>query len=74
VIVCEGLNEHFPGWRIGTRRWKPRPPQSTEPTLPDFHLWDYVKHMVLSVKVNDINSMKQTIRGPDENVTADILT
>jgi hypothetical protein len=60
-IIREGLNQLSPRrWNErGSKLWPPRYPD----LIPlDFNLWNYVKHVLSSVKIDDTDHSKRRIR------------
>lgn len=72
--VRSALNARFPArWmgRAGPIAW---PPRSPDITPLDFFLWGYVKNLVYSEKIRDIDHLRQRIVAAVESVTPDMLT
>jgi hypothetical protein len=71
-IVTEFLDETFPLRWIGRGRWKQWPPRSSDVTPLDFYFWGYVKQTVYSIRIYNIQHLKQRIREVAASVTPDI--
>jgi hypothetical protein len=66
-IQCELRNflmRHFHGG------WKTLPPRSPELTPLDFYFWEYMKKITCSVRVHDMQHLKQRIREAAASITA----
>jgi hypothetical protein len=68
-IVTEFLDETFPRRCIGRCGWKHWPP----PDTPGFLFLGYVKRTVYSVRIHNIQHLKQRIREVAASVTPDVL-
>ena len=72
-MVGAFLDTTFPqGW-IGRGGFKAWPPRSPDITPLDFFFWGYVKQCVYSVRINDIDHLKERIRDAIHSVTPDVL-
>ena len=72
-IVREFLDTTFPQRWIGRGGFKAWPPRSPDITPLDFFFWGYVKQCVYSVRINDIDHLKERIRDAIHSVTPDVL-
>jgi hypothetical protein len=72
-IVTEFLDETFPRRWIGRGGLKQWPPHSPNLTSLDFYFWGYVKQIVYSFRIHNIQPLKQRIREAATSVTPDVL-
>jgi hypothetical protein len=72
-IITEFLDETFPQRWIGRGGWKQWPPRSPGLTPLDFYFWVYVKQIVYSVRIHNIQRLKQRIRETAAYVTPGVL-
>jgi hypothetical protein len=72
-IVTEFLDEIFLGRWIGRGGWKQWPPRSPNLTPLDVYFWGYVKQIVCSVRIHNIQHLKQRIREVPASVTPEVL-
>jgi hypothetical protein len=68
-IVMEFLDEIFPRRWIGKCGWKQWPPRSPDLTPLVFYFWGCVKQIVYSVRIHNIQHLKQRIREAAASVT-----
>jgi hypothetical protein len=54
-------------------KWKQWPPRSPDLTPLDFYFLGYVKQIVYSVRIHNIQHLKQRIREAAASVTPDVL-
>lgn len=67
------VKQMFPGRLISKRGDILWPPRSPDLTPPDFFLWRYLKHIVLSNNPKNIDQLKQNIRGEIAAITPTLL-
>jgi hypothetical protein len=72
-IVMEFFDGTFPRRCIGRGGWKQWPPRSPDLTPLDFYFWGYVKQTIYSVRIHNIQDLKQRIREVAASVTPDVL-
>uniref|UniRef100_A0A1B6L4Y9 DUF4817 domain-containing protein n=1 Tax=Graphocephala atropunctata TaxID=36148 RepID=A0A1B6L4Y9_9HEMI len=67
LIVRDFLNENFNEWigRRGTIEW---PPRSPDITPMDFSVWGILKNEVYSVKIRNVEHLKERIQSEFENL------
>jgi hypothetical protein len=72
-IVTEFPDETFPRRWIGRGGWMQWPPRSPDLTPLDFYFWGFVKQIVYSAHIHNIQHWKQRIREAAASVTPHVL-
>jgi hypothetical protein len=67
TIVRDFLNENFDNW-IGRRCTIDWPPRSPDLTPMDFSVWGIIQNEVYSVKIRDVEHLKERIEWVFENL------
>ncbi|CAL1277780.1 unnamed protein product, partial [Larinioides sclopetarius] len=73
LSVRKALNGKYPDSWIGRDGPIPWPARSPDLTPLDFFFWGYIKNIVYSERIADINHLKRRIIAAIETVTPDIL-
>lgn len=70
LIVRDWLDKNFVHWigRRGTVEWAARSPDLTP---MDYFFWGYVKHLVYSVRMNDLDHLRTRIRDACQEINGD---
>lgn len=73
AFVTHALNEKFADRWIGQQGPISWPPRSPDLTPCDFFLWGYIKNIVYSQKLRDLNHLKERINEAIRTITQDML-
>jgi len=72
-FVTDVLNERFPDAWIGRDGQIPLPPRSPDLSPLDFFLWGYIKNIVYTEKIRNIQHLQDRITSAIETVTRDMV-
>lgn len=73
ALVTDALNEKFGDRWIGRQGPMLWPPRSPDLTPCDFFLWGYIKNIVFSQKIRDLNHLKNRINEAMTTITEEML-